>query len=63
MASDKQPEVLRSLETCKQAFEQKCEPEKFRIQLGLKTHLFNNEAASLLHRGREEQKGRKAKFI
>lgn len=57
MASDKQPEELRSLETCKQAFEQKCKPEKFRIHLGLKTHLFDNEAASLIQRG--GQKGRK----
>lgn len=63
MASDKQPEVLRSLETCKQAFEQKCKPEKFTIHPGLKTHLFDNEAASSLHRGRKEQKGRKVKFI
>lgn len=63
MASDKQPEVLPSLETCKQALEQKCEPEKFRIQLGLQTHPFHNETASFLRRGREEQNGKKAKSI
>lgn len=61
MASDKQPEELRSLETCKQAFEQKCKPEKFRIHLGLKTHLFDKEAASLIQRGGARRS--KVKFI
>lgn len=59
MASDKQPEELRSLETCKQAFEQKCKPEKFRIHLGLKTHLFDKEAASLIQRGGGGREGAK----
>ena len=63
MASDKQPAVLQSLQTCKQAFEQKCKPEKFRFHLGLKTHLFHNEAASFLHRVGEEQKGRRVKIV